>query len=622
MRLIYSIFIFSLSAMLPGCSDNESNSQTASIEYSVHGVGKKKSSVTINTEVTGESSEQAPDNTISSKKAADEAVSDKENIKDNSISEKSKIHPYLALQYKKKNAGEIYACSMHSSVVSDHEGDCSICGMHLVKQIEQSESSVVTLPKKVMADIDSDKKVIEEVRASKPKLHPYTALQYKRKTEDDEDNQPVTVRLERATADAVPDFSYSPVNAKVNKPQQIKPIVTASNEKASDFFVCPMHPAVVSDHKANCPICGMHLVKQEAKNDFVDESNSIRLSSGVVQKIGVRTASVVNGLLRKTLKTAGNVGYNEKRLAHVISQTYGWVENLSLRRTGLPVKRGELLMEIYSPEYLKAQKEFLRTQKIDKSAGQLKKYAERDETVPAREYLRYLQIPESAINELVRSGTPRLRIPVYAPQYGEVIALNVKKHSYINEGQIMLTIADFSSVWVEVNVFQHQLEWLRRNQEAEIVVDVLPGQRLKGRVDAIDPELDPRTHTVKVRILIGNPDDVLRPNMYAQVTIFDNAQKEILKIPREALIETGNRTSVIKALGDGLFMPVDVIAGLHSGGEVEIKSGLHEGDLVVTSGQFLIDSEANLRASFRRLGHAREVVSGEHAEEAQLDGKE
>jgi len=195
-----------------------------------------------------------------------------------------------------------------------------------------------------------------------------------------------------------------------------------------------------------------------------------------------------------------------------------------------------------------------------------------------------------------------------------VIRFNVRKNDYVSEGEPMLTIADLSSVWIDVDVFQDQLAWLRRNQKAEIIVDVLPGEHLEGRVDYISPELDPRTRTVKVRLIVANPNFILRPNMYAQVTIFDDAQQDILKIPREALIETGDRTSVIKSLGDGLFMPVDVVAGFRSDGEVEIKSGLHEGDLVVTSGQFLIDSEANLRASFRRLGHSHKAVPDQHAE--------
>jgi len=453
---------------------------------------------------------------------------------------------------------------------------------------------------------------------TRPKVNPYMALQYKRSGDTGQQagtDKPAegTEPVPSSSADQVPEqqTEVMPLASPVDK-----------DTDAAEYYACPMHPAVVSDHEGICPICGMHLVKQHKHVHHVDDSSSVRLASGIIQKIGVRTTAVARGSLRKSLKTGGYVSYNKDRLTSVTSRTYGWVENLSLRRAGMMVKRGELLMELYAPEYLDVQKAFLKAQKIDKSAGQLKKYAERDETVPSRDYMRYLQIPESAINELTRTGKPRLRIPIYAPHYGEVVSLDVKKFSYVNEGDSMLTIADLSSVWVEVNVFQQQLEWLRRNQKAEIIVDVLPGERLAARVSYIDPELDPRTHTARVRLLVANPDFVLRPNMYAQVEIFDDAQQDILKIPSEALIETGDRTSVIKALGNGLFMPVDVVAGFHAGGEVEIKTGLEEGDLVVTSGQFLIDSEANLQASFRRLGHSHEAVQSEPAVETNNPGSE
>ena len=513
-----------------------------------------------------------------------------------------------------------YVCPMHPKIISDHKENCSICGMHLQKKevsvrtstasrhkCERPVPSKAELDEMRLKEVEADQKIAQEAN-SKPRKNPYLMLQYKKKTSDDDTHQNSINTSITKSADIGSNPLYN-TNTAQKKQDKAVQSHTGSAQKKTDIpasYICPMHPSIISDHKENCPICGMYLVKQKKQSDSMDGLNTLKLSSAIVQKIGVKTMAVVRGILRKSLKTGGNVGYNEDRLIDLTSRTDGWVENLSLRRSGMMVKRGQLLMEMYSPEYLEAQKEFLQAQKIDKSAGQLKNYARRDETVHVRDTLRYLQIPESAINELARKGKTRHRIPIYAPQYGEVVQLNVKNHSYVDEGDIMLTIADLSSVWIEVNIFQHQLQWLQRNQKAEVVVDILPGKILKGQVNAIAAQLDPRTHTAKVRVLVPNPDYLLRPNMYAQVTIFDNAQKDILKIPRQALIATGDRTSVIKALGDGLFMPVDVVAGLHSGDEVEIISGLHEGDLVVSSGQFLIDSEANLRASFQRLSHTND----------------
>ena len=158
-----------------------------------------------------------------------------------------------------------------------------------------------------------------------------------------------------------------------------------------------------------------------------------------------------------------------------------------------------------------------------------------------------------------------------------------------------------STVWVEADVFEHQLEWVERGQSADVRVQALPGQRWDGRVNYIYPELDPRTRTLKVRLLVPNPDGTLKPNMFAQVEIYGGPKEAVLKIPSEALIVTGERESVVLALGEGRFKPVDVVTGMRSRGEVEIYSGLEAGDEVVVSGQFLIDSEANLRASFRRF---------------------
>jgi len=572
MRSICTITIFFVFSMLSltGCGDRDNNPQTISTEQSANNM-KKKEVPTVNTMLETNTS---------------------------------------------------FVCPMHPSVFSDHAENCPICGMYLQKKevssttvaIETNKSSKlasidIIQSKKMVKEIKNDKKNVQKVIS---KSNPYLAIQYKKKKKREDmdqnnSNYPIVESI----------YIHNTVRV-----QPIEPLTSDLNKDEREFYVCPMHPTIVSHHKDNCPICGMHLVKQKKQNGSTHEQNVLRLPSGVVQKIGVKTTVVVRGRLRKSLTTAGNIVYNKDRLIDITSRADGWVENLSLRRAGLLVKQGELLMEMYAPRYIKVQKKFLQAQKIDHSAGQLKKYTQRDETVPSRETLRYLQVPESAINELVRKGSIRQRIPIYSPQYGEVVQLNVKKHSYVYDGQSMLIIADLSSVWVEVNIFQHQLEWLRRNQEAEIVVDILHGELLKGRVDFIAPSLDARTHTVKVRVLVANPNYILRPNMYAQVTIFDDPQKDILKIPRQALIVTGNRSSVIKALGNGLFMPIDVITGLYSSGEVEIKSGLNEGDLIVTSGQFLIDSEANLRASFRRLRHMHKNIPSKHIEDKHLDAQE
>ena len=365
-------------------------------------------------------------------------------------------------------------------------------------------------------------------------------------------------------------------------------------------YICPMHPQIIQQRKGSCPICGMDLVRKTPAAENAAPAE-VKLSADVIQKMGVRTATVNKGPLWKFIKTVGYVGYNERRLSTVSTRTYGWVENLGVRTVGREVKKGQLLLELYSPDFLETQKAFIEAQKKDKS-GTLKKYGARQESVGPRDYLRYLQISESLANEIARSGKTRHRIPIYAPQHGTIIRHEIKKHMFVEPDYPMFVIADLTSVWIEVDIYEHQLDWIQLGLPTEIEVQALPGQRWQGQLTYIYPELDPRTRTLKVRLLVNNPDRKLKPNMFAQVSIYGGPKKDVLMIPREALIVTGQRESVVVDLGEGRFKPVNVTTGMRSKGQVEVLKGLKQGQRIVVSGQFLIDSEANLQASFRRFG--------------------
>lgn len=366
-------------------------------------------------------------------------------------------------------------------------------------------------------------------------------------------------------------------------------------------YVCPMHPQIIRDEPGTCPLCGMALVAQKTEAGGDEQRPMVHIAEGIIQNMGVRTAAVERGGMWKYIKTIGYVDYNEKRLVTVRATTQGWVENLGVRREGLLVTKGQLLMELYSPEFLAVQKEFLAAQEKDRS-DILHPYGQRQESVGPRDHLRYLEVPESLVEEIARTGRIQHRIPIYAPQHGVLVRHLVSKHMVVWPGQPMFTIADLSSVWVEARIYEHQLEWVSRGLNAEVESDAFPGRRWEAHVNYIYPELDPATRTLKVRLLVPNPDGALKPNMAVQAVIYGGPKQDILKIPRAALIASGERESVVKALGDGRFQPVDVVTGMHSGGEVEILDGLAEGDRVVVSGQFLIDSESNLQASFMRFG--------------------
>lgn len=385
----------------------------------------------------------------------------------------------------------------------------------------------------------------------------------------------------------------------VKKETPKKSAVEHAKKHLATNYVCPMHPQIVKNESGSCPICGMNLVQKKVEQK-TDTYPVVELTADIVQKLGVRTVKVKSGQLSKNIKTVGYVKYNERRLKNIKIGTDGWVENLSMRRVGMSVKKGQLLLELYSPDFLNIQKQFIDAQKKDQSSI-LKKYGQRQESVGPRDQLRYMHVSESMMNQIARSGKPMFRLPIYSPMHGTVVEFNIHKHKYVEEDDIIMVIADLSTVWVEANVYEHQMEWIKPFLVTTIEVKALPGKRFKGQVSYIYPELDPKTRTLKVRLLIPNPDGLLKPNMFAEVRIFAEPKKKLLKIPREALIVTGERESVVLDLGNGKFQPVDVVSGLRSQDEVEIISGLKKGDRIVSSGQFLIDSEANLQASFNRL---------------------
>lgn len=387
------------------------------------------------------------------------------------------------------------------------------------------------------------------------------------------------------------------------KPEPSEPLSSASDDSALEHaakhldpkYVCPMHPQIVRDEEGSCPICGMDLVAKMIDPDQ-GKRPTVQVSSAVVQSMGIRTDHAKFDTLWKYIPTVGRVAYDETRLVHVHPRTAGWMEKLALRAEGDPVSRGQALGELYSPDILAAQVDFLialeqngakaNSQRIDK----------------ARNRLRLLGVHEATISRIQQRGKTQNRVPLLAPGKGVVSKLNVREGMYVEPGMEILTIADLSRIWVMVDVFEQQIDWLAEGLSAEIRVPAYPGRVWEGTVDYIYPELDPKARTLQVRLGFDNPDGLLKANMFADVVIYGGPKRDTLTIPREALIETGERSSVVKALGDGRFQPVDVVVGMQAGGRVEILSGLNEGDQVVTSGQFLIDSESSLQASFSRMG--------------------
>ncbi len=286
-----------------------------------------------------------------------------------------------------------------------------------------------------------------------------------------------------------------------------------------------------------------------------------------------------------------------------VTETFdSWITKLLIDAEGERVLKGDLLLELYSPELVNAQKEYL--QALRRSDERLKSGAD--------EKLRALGMIQADISELARRGSASETIQVVASQDGVLSFLGVREGMYIQPNTTVMSLADLSSVWLQAEVFESQSEWVAEGQAVEARLDYMPGTVFNGQVDYVYPVLDPVTRTLRVRLRFDNPGELLKPNMYARVSIYGKLQPNALSIPREALIRAPGKDRVVVSLGDGRFRVHEVMTGMESGDWVEIIAGIEEGDNIVTSAQFLLDSEASLSGSIQRLDFVPEQAEREN----------
>lgn len=354
------------------------------------------------------------------------------------------------------------------------------------------------------------------------------------------------------------------------------------------YWVAPMDPNYRRDKPGKSPM-GMDLIPFYAGAD--SEGSTVSISPTVVQNLGVRTAKAELTRLWRGIDTVGYVDYDESKVSHIHLRTEGWIEKLAVESEGERVKRGDFLFDVYSPKLVNAQEELV-TALSTGNKGLIRATKER---------LSALGISSNQIKKLEKSRTVKQRISIYAPQDGVVSALPVREGMFVKPSMKVMTLGDLSSVWLLAEVFERQAQWVEVGQSAEVTLSYIPGKKWQGEVEYIYPSLDPKTRALKVRLRFENPGERLKPNMYAKVKIFGGAKEDTIVIPLEGLIRTGSEQRVIIALGEGKFEARNVKAGIESGNYVEILDGVNEGDNIVTSGQFLIDSEASMRASLTRM---------------------
>ena len=365
---------------------------------------------------------------------------------------------------------------------------------------------------------------------------------------------------------------------------------TATAEKKENkilYWVAPMDATYRRNEPGKSPM-GMDLV---AVYDEGGDENTVKISAAVENNMGVRTAIVKRDKLWRRIDTVGYVDFDENKISHLHLRTKGWIEKLYVKSEGERVKKGQLLFEVYAPELVNAQEEYLQALRSNN----------RGLTSASHERLIALGISDLQIKTLNKIRRVGQYVKVYAKQNGIIAKLNIRQGMFVMPQKQVMSLADLSSVWLLAEVFESQADWVKTGQPAEVKLSYLPGRVWEGEVEYIYPSLDPKTRTLKVRLRFENEDESLKPNMFAKVNIYGGAKREVLTIPREALIRTGNDQRVILSIGKGRFQAREVTAGIESGEFIEIVKGISEGDKVVTSGQFLIDSEASLKASIARM---------------------
>lgn len=363
-------------------------------------------------------------------------------------------------------------------------------------------------------------------------------------------------------------------------------------------YVCPMHPQIIRDHEGTCPICGMDLVKQAFENDM----QSAKISEGggqegLKQGLAIRTTKVQRTTLWKYIPTFGRVVADQSLVTHVHPWSSGWIKDLAVRSNGERVKKGQLLYRLYAPEIVTAQQDLIlaaeNRKRLGKNASSL--------IDSARERLRLLGLERQTIRSIEKRKKPLTLIPVYAKQNGVVSNLVVQNGMYIKPETELMTITDLSQVWVEAEVLPLQQDWIETGLTVNITTVAHPDQRWESHIDYIYPDADTNTQALRVRLPLLNGDEKLKLNMLTDIEIYGGPKRDTLAIPMEALIDDGLRKRVVKQLDDGRFQVSEVVTGMQTKGAVEILAGLSEGEQIVVSGQFLIDSESQIQENLRRL---------------------
>ncbi len=363
------------------------------------------------------------------------------------------------------------------------------------------------------------------------------------------------------------------------------------------LYTCGMHPWIIQDHPGNCPICGMKLEPVHKTTDAGEASSSaIAIDPATIQMMNLQTTEIARGPLRRTIRTVGTIDYNETALVDVTTKFKGWIEKLNVDATGQLVHRGEPLFEIYSPELYSAEAEHLAVVNSTNGSGGT---TLRDAT---RDKLKFFDISDAQIAKLETSPAPKKTLEILAPADGFVIEKNIVQGQMVDAGMKLYRLADLGIVWVFAQVYEQDLPYVQLGQEATVKLSSLPDREFRGRVTYVYPNVDEKTRTAKVRLEFENPGYFLKPGMFVSAQITAELEPSTLLVPDSAILRSGEKNTVFVALPGGKFDPRAVVLGPESEHDmVEVISGLQEGERIVASGQFMLDSESQLREAIQKM---------------------
>ena len=371
--------------------------------------------------------------------------------------------------------------------------------------------------------------------------------------------------------------------------------VAAAVAAGKTLYTCGMHPWIIQDHPGDCPICGMKL-EPVHKTAGAATTATITIDPTTVQLMNIQTTEIATGPLRRTIRTVGTIDYNETALADVSTKFKGWIEKLEVDVTGELVHRGEPLFEIYSPELYGAEVEYLAVLNATNDASGLALRA------AALEKLKFLDISDGQIATLEKSGQPAKALQILAPSDGFVIEKNVVQGQMVDAGMKLYRLADLGIVWVFAQVYEQDLPYVQLGQEATVRLSSLPDREFRGRVTYIYPNVDEKTRTARVRLEFENPGYFLKPGMFVSAQMISELKPSALLVPDSAVLRSGEQNTVFVAQPGGKFDPRTVMLGLEAEhDQYEVIGGLQAGERVVTSGQFMLDSESQLREAIEKM---------------------